>query len=223
MAWHGDHSRALARMFLSFAMVIFLFALFALSTISKAHAWGDIPAKAWRYRSLVVNSVRAEAGPDAPVALFAAQIAQESGWDPGAVSPVGARGLAQFMPATARDLGRLRSDLGPALPSNPVWAVRAMVAYDIQNKARLRAASDFDLWAFVLMAYNGGLGWVFRDQSEARARGRNPLRAHDVSAMNAGRSAGAKSENERYWQRIMIDLMPAYEAAGWGRGVPNGR
>jgi len=217
MMRNGGGGRRLARMSLPFAMAIFLAALF-LTFIPRAYAWGDIPAKAWRYRSLVVSSARAEAGPDAPVALFAAQIAQESGWDPAAVSPVGARGLAQFMPATARDLGRQRPDMGPALPTNPAWATRAMVAYDMRNKARLRAASEFDLWALALMAYNGGLGWVFKDQAEARARGLNHLRCDVVSSVNAGRSADAKNENARYWQRIM-GLMPAYEAAGWGQGV----
>lgn len=187
--------------------------------VLTAHAWGDIPAKAWRYRSLVVNTVRAEAGRDAPVALFAAQLAQESGWNPEAVSPVGARGLAQFMPATARDMGRQRPDMGPALPTNPVWAVRAMVAYNIQNKQRLRAASEFDLWALTLMAYNGGLGWVFRDQAKARAAGLNPMLWLDVAAVNAGRSQAAKRENNGYPRRILLQLMPAYEAAGWGKGV----
>lgn len=187
--------------------------------VSSASAWGDIPAKAWRYRSLVVNTVRAEAGPEAPAALFAAQLAQESGWNPQAVSPVGARGLAQFMPATARDMGRQRPDMGPARPTNPVWAIRAMVAYDLQNKQRLRAASEFDLWALTLMAYNGGLGWVFRDQAKAKAEGLNPFSWLDVAAVNAGRSEAAKRENTGYPRRIMLQLMPAYEAAGWGKGV----
>lgn len=191
----------------------------AWAMLFTAHAWGDIPAKAWRYRSLVVNTVRAEAGQDAPVALFAAQLAQESGWNPEAVSPVGARGLAQFMPATARDMGRQRPDMGPALPTNPVWAVRAMVAYDIQNRKRLRAASEFDLWALTFMAYNGGLGRVFRDQAKAKAEGLNPLSWLDVAAVNSGRSEAAKRENNNYPRRILLHLMPAYEAAGWGKGV----
>ncbi|WP_083515695.1 transglycosylase SLT domain-containing protein [Glutamicibacter mysorens] len=35
-----------------------------------------------------------------PIGIIAAQINQESGWGPKAVSPVGARGIAQFMPGT---------------------------------------------------------------------------------------------------------------------------
>ena len=37
--------------------------------------------------------------------IFERQIAAESGFDPGAHSPAGAQGIAQFMPATARGLG----------------------------------------------------------------------------------------------------------------------
>ncbi len=42
---------------------------------------------------------------DISPALLEAVVWQESRWRPGAVSPAGARGLAQLMPGTARQLG----------------------------------------------------------------------------------------------------------------------
>ena len=47
-----------------------------------------------------------------PLEVFAAQIAAESGWDPDAVSPAGARGIAQFMPATWDQYGIDANDDG---------------------------------------------------------------------------------------------------------------
>lgn len=44
--------------------------------------------------------------------LLAAQLMAESGFDPGAVSPAGARGIAQFMPTTAATYG-LRDPFDP--------------------------------------------------------------------------------------------------------------
>jgi soluble lytic murein transglycosylase-like protein len=198
---------------------VILATLAAVLCAAQALAWGDIPAQAGRYRELVRRVAVREDGPNAPVALYAAQLAQESGWNPQAVSPVGARGLAQFMPGTARDVARQRPDLGPALPTNPVWAVRAMVYYDLRNLGRIEARTPTDRWALALCAYNGGLNWVFRDQSLARRIGLDPGCVESVSQVNAGRSAAAKRENDGYWRRIMLRLMPAYEAAGWGRGV----
>lgn len=48
-----------------------------------------------------------------PEGLLTAQVAQESGWNPNAVSHAGAKGLMQIMPDTARDLGIHGSEFDP--------------------------------------------------------------------------------------------------------------
>ncbi len=58
---------------------------------------------------------------DLSPAIIEALIWQESRWRTGAVSPKGARGLAQLMPQTARDMG--------ANPDNPVENVAAGARY----------------------------------------------------------------------------------------------
>lgn len=201
----------------------FLLALLLYSLVSglifprEAGAAAPIPAAARQYRSVLIRAARCEAGLDAPVAVFAAQVEQESGWRPEAVSPVGALGLGQFMPGTAKDLGRTRPDLGPAVPTNPGWAIRALVVYDLANLRRIRAASLCDAWALALMAYNGGLGWVWRDQARARDQGLDPGRWESVAGVNAGRSLAAKRENTDYPRAILLKRQPKYLA--WGPGI----
>lgn len=198
--------------------VVFTFvAVLVLSWFARAHAAEPIPAAALRYRSEIIRAARCEAGLDAPVALFAGQVEQESGWSPTAVSPVGARGLGQFMPMTARDMGRTRPDLGPAIPTNPGWALRALVAYDLAQLRRITANTECDRWIMALMAYNGGLGWVWRDQAVARARSLDPGNWAVVADVNAGRTAAAKRENSHYGAAIVYRRQPKYLA--WGPGV----
>ncbi|WP_163769991.1 transglycosylase SLT domain-containing protein, partial [Proteus mirabilis] len=76
----------------------------------------------------VIRNARLEWGLSAPVADFAAQLHQESGWRPDAISPAGAQGLAQFMPATADWISQLIPMLSSREPFNPAWAIRALVS-----------------------------------------------------------------------------------------------
>ncbi len=185
----------------------------------SAHAQ-EIPAEAQRYRSDLIRCARAEWGLSAPVAVFAAQIHQESLWRADAHSPAGAQGLAQFMPATARWLPQVAPQTGEPAPYNPGWSLRALCAYDRWLWARVQGADDCERMAMALSAYNGGLGWVIRDKRAASAQLLDPrIWWNGVELVNAGRAAWAWRENRGYPRRILRVLTPLYQAAGWGRGV----
>jgi soluble lytic murein transglycosylase-like protein len=82
-----------------------------------------------------------------PPDYFVRQIELESGFNPNAVSPMGAVGIAQFLPGTAAGLG--------IDPWNPISALRG-AAQMMANSAR-RYGGDY---AKALAAYNAGSGTV---------------------------------------------------------------
>lgn len=175
------------------------------------------PQAALQYRADVIRNARLEWGMSAPVADFAAQLHQESGWRPDAVSPVGAQGMAQFMPATADWISQLVPGLNSREPFNPAWAIRALVSYDRWLWQRVSAANSCERMAMTLSGYNGGLGWVQRDKRLAVQNGLDGTRWFEhVATVNAGRSAANWRENRHYPQRILHELAPRYLT--WGGG-----
>jgi Transglycosylase SLT domain/D-alanyl-D-alanine carboxypeptidase len=78
-----------------------------------------------------------------PAGLLAAQLMAESGFNPFAVSPAGARGIAQFMPATAAAYG-LRDPFDPD------------AAIDAQAHLMSDLLAQFGEVALALAAYNAG-------------------------------------------------------------------
>jgi soluble lytic murein transglycosylase-like protein len=164
-----------------------------------------------------VGAARATWGLNAPVATFAAQVHQESGWRPDARSRF-AGGLAQFTPDTAEWISQAYAgELGANQPFNPAWALRALVRYDLHLWALIRAVSDCDRMAMALAAYNGGLGWVQRDQRLAVAAGADPMRWWGHVERHTARADWAREENRGYPRRILLQLQPRYKA--WGLGV----
>jgi soluble lytic murein transglycosylase-like protein len=175
-----------------------------------------IPERSFLYRFRLEREAAQVFGIDAPVARLAAQIHQESRWRPDARSPVGASGLTQFMPATAAWLPRVCPTVGPPDPLDPDWAIRAMICYNAWLHDRVvDAAGPCDRWAFTLSAYNGGEAWVRRDRARARTRGADPDRWFGHVELHTPRSVRARDENRGYVRRILIDLEPLYERAGW--------
>lgn len=185
-----------------------------------AHANQDIPRAALKHRAELTRSARAVWGLDAPIAALAAQVQQESGWDSAAVSVVGARGMAQFMPATAAWWCGLNGLAAvDCQPANPTWALRALVGYDFWLMQRVRGATEYDrLWA-ALRAYNGGLGhWQKEAAVVVAATDLHP--PHQVVDAACGRARRARqfcAENLGYPKRILEGLQPRY--LGWGRVV----
>ena len=178
-------------------------------------AQAQVPPEAHRYRLTLVREAQRAWGLDAPIAALAAQVHQESGWRPEAVSRVGARGMAQFMPATATWwCAREGISSADCQPHNPTWALRALVGYDLHlyERAPPRMGRYDRLW-LALRGYNGGEGhW----QAEGRTTGlAAPTRQQiDAACGKARRSPVHCAENLGYPRRILITLQPRY--AAWG-------
>jgi hypothetical protein len=81
-----------------------------------------------------------------PVDLFLRMIGVESSWNQNAVSPKGATGLGQLMPATAAELG--------VDPNDPFQNIEGSARYLAQQYG------TFGSWPLALAAYNAGPGNV---------------------------------------------------------------
>lgn len=195
------------------AMAWLLLGLLALAA-HEAQASDAVPRAALAHKAALTRNAQMIWGLQAPVATFAAQIHQESRWRAEARSPVGALGLAQFMPATARWMGDVDAQLLDTAPLNPTWALRAVVSYDRWLWDRVTVAENScERMAFVLAAYNGGLGWVYKRQRLSP----EPGRCLGAScSINPGITAASQRENEHYPRVILQRYEPLY--ASWGPG-----
>lgn len=104
--------------------------------------------------------------PGFPVPLYwKAQLYQESRLDPSAVSPVGAAGLAQFMPGTWQDvIKRLGYPKGVS-PHEAKFAIEAG-AYYMATLRRSWSAKrpELDRHELAQASYNAGLGNILKAQ-----------------------------------------------------------
>ena len=121
-------------------------------------AVGSIPEP---YRQLVAAA--GQVCPEVSAPLIAAQLEAESNWNPTGVSPVGAQGIAQFMPATWAGYGTDANHDGTANPMDPADAIPAQARYMCALAAIVKpiaASAGQPLTDLILAAYNAGPGAV---------------------------------------------------------------
>lgn len=137
-----------------------------------------------------------------PAGFSRAQMQVESGFDPRAVSPAGAQGLAQVMPATLSSLSkRFGRDLDPFNPSDAV---------QIQREVMRENLSKFKDPAKALMAYNGGWDESKWNNPETQAyvgKVRNAMRGGSMMADAADKVFSAVSGTAQ--AQTPTDSLPA--------------
>lgn len=126
-----------------------------------------------------------------------------------------ALGLAQFTPGTAKWIaGIYPSQLGDAAPLDPAWALRAVVFYDhrLYNEVSTFTPED-ERWGATLSAYNGGLGWVYKDKLLVKCDTTKWFGCVELAVDK--RTAANQKQNKDYPQRILKLYKPLYDEAGW--------
>ena len=100
--------------------------------------------------------------------VFKAQGLAESGLDPNAKSPVGARGVMQLMPGTYAMIKKARSEKFGDI-TDPEWNIAAGILFDRDLWLLYSAHPDDERLRFMFGAYNAGQGTINRAKRVAKA------------------------------------------------------
>lgn len=191
---------------------LFVASMFLVTTSVWAESVSTVPREALKYRSQLTREARAVWGLNAPVPVMAAQIHQESRYDPTAKSKY-AGGIAQFTPATAEWISGVYR-LGEPQPFDPAWAIRALVLYDRHLWDRSRGVDNCHHWGFTLAGYNGGAGWIAKERKLAGQSGVHPDVWFDGVERFSARAEWAWKENRDYPRKILFKHQQLYRT--WG-------
>ena len=132
------------------------------SSASESTGVANVPAE---YEADVVRA--GSICPTVTPSIIAAQIEQESNWNPKAGSSAGAQGIAQFMPSTWASAGKDGDGDGKADIWNPHDAIWSQGNYMCNLASQVETAKKSgkltgDTLELTLAAYNAGLGSVLR-------------------------------------------------------------
>lgn len=140
----------------------------ALLSVILLTVCGSLPVSANALRNTIYdvqirkwNSVYT---PSLPWYWNKAQLVAESNLKPNAVSPVGAMGLGQFMPATWKEVSR-ELKFGEASAFAPALNIQAHAYYMAKLRSQFkRERPEWDRHSLALASYNAGLGNVLKAQ-----------------------------------------------------------
>ncbi|MGW2541982.1 C40 family peptidase [Kitasatospora sp. NPDC001574] len=164
--------------------------------------------------------------PDLSPPLLAAQLYQESGFNPRARSYVGAQGLAQFMPDTWSAYGTDGNNDGRKDPWDPLDAIASAATFDCALAAYV-AKVPGDRQSNMLAAYNAGPGAVTKYQGvppykETQGYVRNILAtAGSFAAPVAPVEVSSQSAAAIYFAQTKLGT--PYQWGGEGLPSQNGR
>lgn len=186
---------------------------------SFAGSHPDIPSNANKHRRRLIRHAQYHHGMNAPVPVYAAQIHKESTWRQDVCSPF-ACGLTQFTDSTADYVGEKFEALENVDVMNPDWAINAQILYMDYLIERARGQDNCNAWAKALSAYNGGIGWLRRDEKVTEAQGADKTLWWDNVEVHKDprRSDAAVRENTNYPRRILLDLQVLYSESGFASG-----
>jgi soluble lytic murein transglycosylase-like protein len=140
--------------------------------------------------------------------LWKAQLFQESHLDPAAVSPVGARGIAQIMPGTWGDLSRRLNFPPAASPHDAKIAIEAGAVYDSDLRRQWRHnRPPPEAHRLALASYNAGAGHILKAQKACGGAllwsGIAPC-LPDITGVHAGETLGYVARIE-HWRALMAE------------------
>lgn len=164
-----------------------------------------VPSFTDRYDSDIKREVRLY-WPDFPFwKAFKAQLIQESRLNPDAISPVGARGLAQFMPATWQEVSQ-QLGFGIVSPHIASYAIKAGAYYMASLRKRWRLIDDPDRHSFAQASYNAGAGNINRAKRKCQADTYPQMITclPAITGNHAKETIGYVQQIERYWHLLEI-------------------
>ena len=151
------------------------------STTGSTPVTGNQAAREASVRPIAARNASAQG---LPVDLVMAVIAQESAFDPKAVSSSGAQGLMQLMPGTVSDINARAPKIHVGDPFDPDQNVAGGTWYLAWVHSQVppsKVAAGED-WKFALGGYNGGIGRVQGAISQTQ-QGSERVRWEDVAAL----------------------------------------